>query len=75
MRFRVPNANSCYGVTLGIWKPPMWIWKPPMWGFGNHPFCGGYHPGGVGSEVRFGLPQPPRKKSDTPSGKKPTYRA
>ncbi|KAJ4452960.1 putative Origin of replication binding protein [Paratrimastix pyriformis] len=52
MRFRVPNANSCYGVTLGI--------------CGNHPFCGGYNPGGVGSEVRFGLPQPPRKKSDTP---------
>ncbi|KAJ4454880.1 hypothetical protein PAPYR_10281 [Paratrimastix pyriformis] len=33
MRFRVPNANSCYGVTLGI--------------CGNHPFCGGYNPGGV----------------------------
>ncbi|KAJ4453058.1 hypothetical protein PAPYR_12591 [Paratrimastix pyriformis] len=53
MRFRVPNANSCYGVTLGI--------------CGNHPFCGGYHPGGVGGckglffwRAPVGLPGPGR---------------
>ncbi|KAJ4453507.1 hypothetical protein PAPYR_12021 [Paratrimastix pyriformis] len=34
----VPNANSCYGVTLGILKPP---------------FCGGYNPGGW-SDTIFG---------------------
>ncbi|KAJ4455227.1 hypothetical protein PAPYR_9884 [Paratrimastix pyriformis] len=37
MRFRVPNANSCYGVTLGI--------------CGNHPFCGGYNPGGWSNTI------------------------